>query len=289
MQGQSEELGDLRARGWKNRFVGTRRQINNSREGWKNLRRRKAKSGWYSGWFIWKMASQFKTPNPKKIQFTSSKSRKLAAMLVTGEVTNKKWAGSWIKGTLGWMGKKSRSQSWGGTWMYCVCSQRHHQWFCLHHLTTLLHTIQAVLPSLARNSCYFGLGLVYLRGDCLVSTRLSGLVGAMLALASFTQQTMLTGWGSVASLSHPSDVLCLSWLQVSQPYKHHIYIMTNMGHEVSSMITNMLIEHRSMAMSAIHRMAKQYDRADPWLPAQTSAPPGSVRLTSERAATDLLV
>lgn len=150
--------------------------------------------------------------------------------------------------------------------MYCVCSQRHHQWFCLHHLTTLLHTIQAVLPSLARNSCYFGLGLVYLRGDCLVSTCLSGSVGAMLALASFTQQTMLTGWGSVASLSHPSDVLCLSWLQVSQPYKHHIYIMTNMGHEVSSMITNMLIEHRSMAMSAIHRMVKQYDRTDPWLP-----------------------
>lgn len=113
--------------------------------------------------------------------------------------------------------------------MYCVCSQRHHQWFCLHHLTTLLHTIQAVLPSLARNSCYFGLGLVYLRGDCLVSTRLSGSVGAMLALASFTQQTMLTGWGSVASLSHPSDVLCLSWLQVSQPYKHHIYIMGQHG------------------------------------------------------------
>lgn len=51
----------------------------------------------------------------------------------------------------------------------------------------------------------------------------------MLALASFTQQTMLTGWGSVASLSHPSDVLCLSWLQVSQPYKHHIYIMGQHG------------------------------------------------------------
>lgn len=112
MQGQSEELGDLRARGWKNRFVGTRRQINNSREGWKNLRRRKEgrkqRVADTAGGLIG-------TPNPKKIQFTSSKSRKLAAMLVTGEVTNKKWAGSWIKGTLGWMGKKSRSQSWGGT------------------------------------------------------------------------------------------------------------------------------------------------------------------------------